>query len=97
MHDPPQRQRFRERVRDLIARRFAGGAPVTMSRQDVEDVGASLGMKSDESCQEFLALHGTLWTTRTGSMAVSKVETDESRAYPPPRNWSAFENVVLLA
>jgi len=54
-------------------------------------------MKSDESCQEFLALHGTLWTTRTGSMAVSKVETDESRAYPPSRNWSAFENVVLLA
>jgi len=25
----------------------------------------------------------------------SRVETDESRAYPPPRNWTAFEDVVL--
>jgi len=95
MHDPPQRQQFRERVRDLIARRSAGGAPATVNRQDVEDIGASLGMKSDESCQEFFALYGTLWTTRTGSIAANRVETDESRAYPPPRNWSAFEAVVF--
>ena len=95
MHDPPQRQEFRERVRDLIARKSAGGAPATVSRQDVEDMGAALGMKSNEACQEFLALHGTLWTTRAGSMVASRVETDESRAYPPPRNWTAFEDVVL--
>jgi hypothetical protein len=95
MHDPPQRQQFRERIRDLIARKSARGAEVSVSRQDVEDIGASLGMKSDEACQEFLALYGTLWTTRTGTIAASRVETDESRAYPPPRNWSTFEEVVL--
>jgi hypothetical protein len=93
--DPPQKQRFRQQVRHLIAEKLTGSASATVSRQEIEDVGASLGMKSDEACQEFLALHGTLWTTRAGSMAASRVETDESRAYPSPRNWSAFEDVVL--
>ncbi len=97
MVDPPQKQRFRQQLRHLIAEKLTGSASATVSRQEIEDVGSSLGMKSDEACQEFLALHGTLWTTRAGSMAASRVETDESRAYPPPRNWSAFEDVVLLA
>lgn len=66
-----------------------------MNRDEVEDVGASLGMKSDEACQEFLALYDKLWTSRAGSLAASKVETDESKTYPPPRNWSAFDDVVL--
>ena len=93
--DPPQLQQFRKRVRDLIAGKSAGGAPTSVSRYEIEGIGASLGMKSDEACQEFLALYDTLWATRTGSIAASKVETDESRAYPPPRNWSTFEEVVL--
>lgn len=95
MHDPPQRQRFREELRDLIAKKFAGGASASVSREEVEDVGASLGMKSDEACQEFLALYDKLWTSRAGSLAASRVETDESRAYPPPRNWSSFDDVML--
>ncbi len=96
MHDPPQRQRFREQVRYLIARKSAEDVSASVGRQEIEDIGASLGMKSDEACQEFLALYGTLWTTRAGSMEAGRVETDESRAYPPPRNWSAFDGVALL-
>jgi hypothetical protein len=55
-----------------------------------------LGKRSDEARHEFLALHGTLWTTRTGNMEASRITSDESRAYPPPRNWSAFDDVVLM-
>lgn len=95
MVDPPKKQRFREQVRHLIAEKLTGSTSGTVSRREVEDIGASLGMKSDEACQEFLALHDTLWTTRTGDISASRVETDESRAYPPPRNWSAFEDVVF--
>jgi VIT1/CCC1 family predicted Fe2+/Mn2+ transporter len=93
--DPPQKQQFREQVRHLIAEKLTGSASATVSRQEVEDIGASLGMKSDEACQEFLALQDTLWATRTGSIAASTSTTDESRAYSPPRNWSAFKDVVL--
>lgn len=95
MHDPPQRQRFREELRDLIAKKSAGEASASVSREEVEDVGASLGMKSDEACQEFLAVYGELWMSRAGSLAASRVETEESSTYPPPRNWSSFDDVVL--
>ena len=95
MVDPPHKQRFREQVRYLLAKKLAESDSASISRQEVEDVGASVGMKSDEACHEFLALYDTLWKSRAGSIAASRVTTDESRAYPPPRNWSAFEGVVL--
>ena len=96
MTDPPQKQRFREQLRYLLAQKLGGDTSTQISRREVEDIGASLGMKSDEACQEFLALYDTLWTVRTGGMEASRITSDESRAYPPPRNWLAFNDVILL-
>ena len=72
MHALSRRQQFREQARYLIARKSTGRTWASVSRGEIEDVGASLGTKSDEACHEFLALHGTLWTTRTGNMEASR-------------------------
>jgi hypothetical protein len=94
--DPPQKQRFREQVRYLLVQKLAGDTSTQVNRREIEDIGASLSMRSDEACQEFLALYDTLWTVRTGSIEASRIISDESRANSPPRNWLAFNGVVLL-
>lgn len=92
MHDPPQRQRFREQVRYLIARTSTGRTSASVSRGKIEeDIGASLGMKSDEAYHECLTLHGMPWTTRTGNMEANSITSDESRAYPPSRSFLSGE------
>ena len=90
------RERFRERVRSLIASASEGRhATPVIRRADVEAIGASLGMDADEACLEFLGIKGEVWEFAPGgSLTTHTVHSAEDGTYP--RNWSALRSIVLV-
>ena len=90
------RERFRERVRALIASGSEGrqAAPV-IRRADVEAIGASVGMDADAACLEFLGTKGEVWEFAPGgSFTTHTVHSAGDGSYP--RNWSALRSIVLV-
>jgi hypothetical protein len=92
--DVPQRIRFREEIREAIEDNAAPGGLSQITRVQVEEIGASLGMTENVACREFLNLRGRLWDVSTGSLAFSTVRSDEDPV-DPDRNWNGFTDVIL--
>jgi hypothetical protein len=87
--------RFREEIEKLIEKNARRGDAATIHRREVEGIGASLNMTHDEACREFLGLYSNLWALRTGGMSGGMIRSDEDPKVPP-RNWSTFNDVVLV-
>lgn len=90
------RGQFRGRIRSLIASASEGqGAGTEVHRVDVEEIGASLGMGSEQACREFLRMKGNVWKfARGGSFTTHTVHSAEDERHP--RNWTALTNIVLV-
>ncbi len=88
-----QRIRFREEVWKLLSKKTRRG-PSDNLRDEVEVIGAYLGLAEEEACREFLGLRGVLWDVRSGDPLASMVASAKGEA--PPRNWFAFTDVYLL-
>jgi hypothetical protein len=55
-----------------------------------------IGHDPQEACVQFLALRGFLWDLRTGNIIESMIRSGDEPVADPPRNWFAFDDVVLL-
>ena len=89
-------RQFRDRIRSLIAGASEGqGAGAEVHRADVEEIGASLGMGSEQACREFLLMKGDVWKfAHGGSFTTHTVHSAEDERHP--RNWTALTNIVLV-
>lgn len=90
-------RRFEEGLRNLLSERTDGGATTThINRREVERIGESSGMSSLEACRQFFAFRGSMWEVNTGSLAMSTINSEESGALPPPRNWLGINDIYLI-
>ncbi len=89
-------RQFRGRVRSLIAvASEVKGAGTEVHREDVEEIGASLGIGSEQACQEFLRMKGDVWKfAHGGSFTTHTAHSAEDGRHP--RNWSTLTNIVLV-
>jgi hypothetical protein len=96
MEDVLVRTRFSEEIRWLIQRNTRFGGTGVVPRQQVEELGASLGMSEVASCEAFLALQGSLWDTYNAGISFSKGKAAETRRLEPARRWLAINDVIVL-
>jgi hypothetical protein len=94
MAEDPNRQ-FEERLRTLVSEKTGGGETRTLiNKIEVEQIGDELGMTPAQASTQFFALKGSVWDVE--SMDFSKISSEEVRALPPPRNWSAINDIYLV-
>jgi hypothetical protein len=87
-------ERFEEQLRSLISEETEGGeTTMFINRSQVEDIGKGLDMSPRQACTQFFALQGFVWDVV--DMDYSMIDSSESRALPPPRNWDAINDVYL--
>jgi hypothetical protein len=87
-------ERFEEQLRSLLSEKSEDGeTTMLINRSEVEKIGQSLDMKPRQACTQFFALKGFVWDVV--DMNYSMIDTSESRALPPPRNWDAINDVYL--
>ena len=96
MEDVAPRTRFSEEIRWLIQRNTRFGGTGVVPRDQVEEIGASLGMSKLAACEEFLVLQGSLWDTYNVGIAFSKDKSAETRRLEPARRWLAINDVIVL-
>ncbi len=94
MAEDPNRQ-FEERLRSLVSEKTAGGETTGLiNKIEIEQIGDELGMTSAQANTQFFALRGSVWDVQ--NMSNSLIDSDESRALPPPRNWLGINDVYLV-
>ena len=91
------RERFRERIRSLIASASEGrhAAPEIRREQTWRRSGLPWAWtRTRAACLEFLGMKGVVWEFAPGgSFTTHTVHSAEDGTYP--RNWSALTNIVL--
>jgi VIT1/CCC1 family predicted Fe2+/Mn2+ transporter len=88
-------RQFEERLRSLISQKTDGGETTGLvNKIEVEQIGEELGMTSAEANTNFFTLKGSVWDVQ--NMDNSLIDSDESRALPPPRNWLGINDVYLV-
>jgi len=97
MEDVASRMRFSEEIRWLIQRNTRFGGTGVVPRHKVEEIGANLGMSEIASCEEFLALQGSLWDTYNVGIAYSKgKKSAQISRLEPCRRWLVIKDVIVL-
>jgi hypothetical protein len=93
--DDDTARRFEAQLRSLISEGTDGGETTTLiNKIEIEQIGDELGMTSAQSNTQFFALKGFVWDVQ--NMNNSLIDSDESRALPPPRNWLGINDVYLV-
>ncbi len=94
MTEDPYRQ-FEERLRSLVSEKTDGGESTGLiNKNEIEQIGDELGMTSAQASTQFFVLRGSVWDVQ--SMQYSMIDSEESRALPPPRNWLGINDVYLV-
>ena len=89
-------QAFAQQIKDLIESKKAQDGTSTISKQEVERIGASMGMSKDEASGRFFDLKGVLWTLAKGDLMSDIVQGNDERKKHWPQDWTAVEKVVLV-
>jgi len=88
-------RQFEDRLRSFVSERTEDGdTTMLINKGEVEEIGDELGMTSVQASTQFFALRGSVWDVE--SMDFSSIDSDESGKFPPPRNWSAINDVYLV-
>lgn len=94
MDDDPGRK-FEAQLRSFISEKTDGGEDTMLiNRSDVEEIGEGVDIRPRQACTQFFALRGFVWDV--ADMGHSMIDSSESRALPPPRNWLAINDVYLV-
>jgi hypothetical protein len=89
------RESFEQRLRSLISDKTEGGESTALiNKIEIEQIGEELGMSSAQANEQFFTLQGRVWDVQ--SMQYSMIDSEESRALPPPRNWLGINDVYLI-
>jgi hypothetical protein len=88
-------ERFEQRLRSFISEKTNGGETTTLiNKGEIEKIGDELGLTPAQVSAQFFTLRGTVWDVE--SMAYSRIDSDETGALPPPRNWLGINDVYLV-
>ena len=89
-------QAFAQQIKDLIESKKGRDGAATISKQEVEQIGTSLGMSKDEASGRFFNLKGVLWTLGEGDLLSDLVQGSDDRKKEWPQDWTAVDKVVLV-